>query len=298
MRDLVETYDTLQMSFDRAENKPDGHLKEYSNIREMSPARKDDITSKTLNLGYSSTQRDRLDSSRSKENGSKAFGSSADTRKTIITKKGTKKSFTLEEDKLLIRKLLEITNLNVKEISAKVVRDNAEILTQYLDRQPSSIIGRWRGYLQPIILSSIHGKLNINVTPEIYMFLISQKIKTIEEIDWNELLNRWPFQTEESLKLMVRAANTPGKTPECKYLHQRLGKLLPIKRKPTSAREVDLNNKIAEFYSILIKSDTLPQLSNKHSALNHSLNTATTSDIGMQCFEELIAQRRQTAFTS
>ena len=91
MRDLVETYDTLQMSFDRAENKPDNHLKEYSNIREMSPARKDDITSKTLNLGYSSTQRDRLDSSRSKENGSKAFGSSTDTRKTIITKKGTKK---------------------------------------------------------------------------------------------------------------------------------------------------------------------------------------------------------------
>lgn len=290
MRDLVKTYDTLQMSSGRAENKPDNHLKEYSNIREMSPARKDDITSKTLNLGYSSTQRDRLDSSRGRENGSK------DIRKTIITKKGTKKSFTLEEDKLLIRKLLEITNLNVKEISAKVVRDNAEILTQYLDRQPSSIIGRWRGYLQPIILSSIHGKLNINVTPEIYMFLISQKIKTIEEIDWNELLNRWPFQTEESLKLMIRAANTPGKTPECKFLHQRLCKLLPIKRKPTSAREVDLNNKIAEFYNILIKSDTVPQLSNNQSALNHTLNT--TSHIGMQCFEELVAQRRQTAFPS
>ena len=97
---------------------------------------------------------------------------------------------------------------------------------------------------------------------------------------------------------MVRAANAPGKTTECKFLHQRLGKLLPIKRKPTSAREVDLNNKIAEFYNILIKSDTLPQLSNKHSGLNHTLNTVTTSDIGMQCFEELIAQRRQTAFTS
>ena len=61
-------------------------------------------------MGYSSTQRDKLDSSWGRENGSK------DIRKAIITKKGTKKSFTLEEDKLLIRKLLEITNLNVKEI--------------------------------------------------------------------------------------------------------------------------------------------------------------------------------------
>ena len=74
--------------------------------------------------------------------------------------KGIKKMWTLEEDKRLIQKVLEITGLEAKEISSKVVRDNANILTQEFDRVLSSIVGRWRGYLQPIILSTMHGKLN------------------------------------------------------------------------------------------------------------------------------------------
>ena len=165
--------------------------------------------------------------------------------------KGTKKMWTLEEDKLLIRKLLEITGLQAGEINSKVVRDNGTILTQEFDRVLSSIVGRWRGYLLPIILSSLYGKLNLNVIPEVYKFLIEQKVKRIEEIDWAMLVKRWPFQTEESLKLMVRSAKNTGKYSQDEFLFQKLRRLLPLKRKSLSVRDQEFNTAIANAFSIL-----------------------------------------------
>ena len=165
--------------------------------------------------------------------------------------KGTKKMWTLEEDKLLIRKLLEITGLQAGEISSKVVRDNGTILTQEFDRVLSSIVGRWRGYLLPIILSSLYGKLNLNVIPEVYKFLIEQKVKRIEEIDWAMLVRKWPFQTEESLKLMVRSAKNTGKYSQDEFLFQKLRRLLPLKRKSLSLRDQEFNTAIANAFRIL-----------------------------------------------
>ena len=165
--------------------------------------------------------------------------------------KSTKKMWTLEEDKLLIRKLLEITGLQAGEISSKVVRDNGTALTQEFDRVLSSIVGRWRGYLLPIILSSLYGKLNLNVIPEVYKFLIEQKVKRIEEIDWTMLIKRWPFQTEESLKLMVRSAKNTGKYNQDEFLFHKLRRLLPLKRKSLSVRDQEFNTAIANAFSIL-----------------------------------------------
>ena len=168
--------------------------------------------------------------------------------------KNNKKMWTLEEDKLLIEKLLQITNLNVDQISSKVVRDQSIILAQVLGRVSSSIVGRWTSYLQPIILSDIHGKLNYNVVPEVYSFLIQQKIKKIDHIDWSHMVNRWPYQTEQSLKLIVRNASSSGKATKAKHLYQKLKHLLPLKRKPIPSKDKGFNTTIADFYNNLIKS--------------------------------------------
>ena len=175
--------------------------------------------------------------------------------------KGIKKMWTLEEDKRLIQKVLEITGLEAKEISSKVVRDNANILTLEFDRVLSSIVGRWRGYLQPIILSTMHGKLNYNIVPEVYKYLIESKVKRIEDIDWQMLVKRWPFQTEESLKLMVRSAKNWGKNEKNIFLYQKLKHLLPKKRKPLSLKDQEFNSSIATAYNDILK--TMPSINKK-----------------------------------
>ena len=168
--------------------------------------------------------------------------------------KNTKKMWTLEEDKLLIQTLLQITKLSADEISAKVIRDNANTLTQVLGRVLSSIVGRWSGYLQPIILSDIHGKLNYNVVPDVYSFLIQQKIKKIDNVDWKEMVNRWPYQTEQSLKLIVRNAKGSGKAQQDVHLHQKLKHLLRSKRKPIPSKDQEFNITIATFFNNILKS--------------------------------------------
>ena len=78
--------------------------------------------------------------------------------------KNTKKMWTIEEDKRLIQTLFKISGLEPNEITSKVVRDHGDIITQEFNRVLSSIVGRWRSYLLPIILSSLHRKLNVNVS--------------------------------------------------------------------------------------------------------------------------------------
>ena len=204
----------------------------------------------------------------------------------IITKsKNTKKMWTLQEDTMLIEKLLQITSLNADEISSKVVRDNGDVLIQELGRVLSSIVGRWRGYLQPIILSAMHGKLNHNVVPEVFTCLIRKKVKRIEDVDWLELIKTWPFQTEESLKLVIRNANTSGKTQKNTLLYQKLKKLLPGKRKPISSKDHEFNIKIAAIYNNLINSKHFSKpKSSKHargtSLISNVIEASPCYDIG------------------
>ena len=187
--------------------------------------------------------------------------------------KSTKKMWTLEEDKLLIQKLLEITGLEVIEISSKVVRDNANVLTQEFDRVLSSIVCRWRGYLQPIILSKLAGKLNYNIVPDVYKYLIQSKVNRIEDIDWQMLVKRWPFQTEESLKLMVRSAKNSGNNAKNIFLYQKLKHLLPQKRKSLSIKDQEFNSAIAVAYDNVIKA-------------KHPINVESTDLLKTVCIEE------------
>ena len=89
------------------------------------------------------------------------------------------------------------------------------------------------------------------MTPEVYKLLIEQKVKRIEEIDWAMLVKRWPFQTEESLKLMVRRAKNTGNYSQDEFLFQKLRRLLPLKRKSLSVRDQEFNTAIANAFSIL-----------------------------------------------
>ena len=194
------------------------------------------------------------------------------TASSISPKIVKRRQWKLEEDKLLIETLLQVTNLMADEIGKKVIKDSAETLTGLFNRQLSSITSRWCCYLQPIILSQALGERHRPVIAEVYSFLIYLKVMKIEEINWTQMVTKWPSQNEMSIKSMVQQANHTKKLPQHEPLHKKLKVLLPFKDKPIPTQEHQFNIEITETYNNAIKARHVPKAKKSLPLRNYTTN--------------------------
>ena len=165
--------------------------------------------------------------------------------------KKSKSNWTLEEQKRLIKLIFEMKpEFSACNITEHVAKEMFPAIQTRVNRPLSSITSHWFCILQPVILSHMYGKLEYPIISAIFSHLISQKVNTIVDIDWKNLLRIWPFQTEKSLKAIVNRANDDARLPPDKViLYEKLHTLLPYYvNKKISPKKMKSNQELVNFY--------------------------------------------------
>ena len=96
--------------------------------------------------------------------------------------------------------------------------------------QRNNIYHRWAGVIYPTILSYLSGTVNFQWKENFFHFIIDQKIISVVDIEWNILLEKWPFLTQYKLRETVKDfAKTHGKkgAPLYQNIAENLHKMEP-----------------------------------------------------------------------
>ena len=63
---------------------------------------------------------------------------------------------------------------------------------------------RYEAHIKPILLRYHYGKLDYNSKYAFMCYIVENKITAVQEIQWNEVLKLYPYETRESLYSSVR----------------------------------------------------------------------------------------------
>ena len=161
-----------------------------------------------------------------------------------------------DEEKMLIKIIFEIKpNLNASHIDEKIAKEVFPLVQNRINRPVSSVTSHWFLILQPLILSNMYGKLEYPITAAIFSHLVTQKIESVQDVNWKNLLRIWPFQNEKSLKAIVNRANDDARVPSDRIkLYEKLQVLLRYyANKKITPKKMRSYRDIIDFYERIMK---------------------------------------------
>ena len=110
-----------------------------------------------------------------------------------------RKEFNLSEDKLIIEFVNENFDIN-NPSELKAIRPKSLYpLAKQMERGQENISKRWIYKLLPIILTQLYCATDIPWKEEVVKYVIESQFKTLNEINWSFVLERWPFLTKAIL---------------------------------------------------------------------------------------------------
>ena len=100
----------------------------------------------------------------------------------------------------------------------------------------------------------MYGKLDYPITAAIFTHLITQKVYSVNDVNWKDLLTVFPFQNERSLKAIVNRANGDSRVPPQKMkLYEKMHVLLQFyANKKITPQKMKANRDVISFYEDLM----------------------------------------------
>ena len=96
--------------------------------------------------------------------------------------------------------LKAITVKNLRELSAQMNRGEQAIVNSF-------------GYrLLPILLGNLYSSSNVAWENEFFKYIIENKVKSIGDVSWTSVLQRWPHQTRFTITNKLDKAMQGGQT--------------------------------------------------------------------------------------
>ena len=100
----------------------------------------------------------------------------------------------IEEDETCLQILFKGKNCDPDLIESITYRE-LQPVAQELGRQVGPVTHHWDYRLKPVLLAYHHMCLFTNFKPPFFYYLIKQKIRVVQEIDWDKVKKRFPSQT-------------------------------------------------------------------------------------------------------
>ena len=70
---------------------------------------------------------------------------------------------------------------------------------EQIKRKPSQVKPHYEIFIKPILLKYHYGKLGYNSKYDFMRYVVENKIKSVKEIQWKEVLKLFPYETVHSL---------------------------------------------------------------------------------------------------
>ena len=83
-------------------------------------------------------------------------------------------------------------------------------LESKLERNAHAIAHRWSDFIHPTILAHLSGTVNLDWEKNFFQYIIDKKYVSVTNIDWNIVLDNWPFCTKSELSKKVIQWNKKG----------------------------------------------------------------------------------------
>ena len=108
--------------------------------------------------------------------------------------------WSIEEDETCLQILFKGKNCDPDLIESITYRE-LQPVAEELDRQVNSISHHWEYRIKPVLLQYHHMCLFTNFKPPFFYYLIQQKIRAVQEIDWVDVKRHFPSQTTVGILL-------------------------------------------------------------------------------------------------
>ena len=105
--------------------------------------------------------------------------------------------WTIDEDKFIIDTLFMNKELGISGIHSINYSDYKNF--QQIKRKPSQVKPHYEIFIKPILLKYHYGKLGYNSKYDFMRYVVENKIKSVKEIQWKEVLKLFPYETVHSL---------------------------------------------------------------------------------------------------
>jgi hypothetical protein len=122
--------------------------------------------------------------------------------KTLIQRKAINSGkWTIDEDKLFIETLFANKKLGIDAVNSVHFSDYKHF--HEIRRGPWHVHGRYERHIKPILLRYHYEKLGSNSNYDFMSYVVKNKITSVQEIQWKEVLKLFPYETRESLSIPV-----------------------------------------------------------------------------------------------
>ena len=119
--------------------------------------------------------------------------------------------FSLDED----RQILEHVNRHFDISSAvslkSIAEKNIQPIAQKLQRAGKVVVNRFKRILLPILLGNLYCTVNVSWEKEFFKYIVENKVKSIGDVNWQIVLDQWPFLTKYKIThILERARRNSG----------------------------------------------------------------------------------------
>lgn len=133
------------------------------------------------------------------------------TKKTDLSLGNLRVShFDLNEDSIILKQLFgkDATSDDVKKVSLAELKP----LENILSRKLANIRSRWVKSLTPVLLTHLAGAVSVDWKLDfLHCIANNSNYVAIQDIDWNDILERWPTQTKMSMMIYLSSVTRKHK---------------------------------------------------------------------------------------
>lgn len=189
--------------------------------------------------------------------------------------------FSLSEDCDILKHVNQIIDItSCEELKAIKLRDFTS-LSPYMKRKEELIRNRWTQTILPILLEHLLGS-NKNWKEEFLTFIVEQKVISVADVDWTEVLKRWPSQTKVTLSQQLKAIHVRSAMPNSPLYHQVIGdeKKREVK---THQSTIDRHKAIIDIYEAF---KTRNAMDREDGTSNDEENSRENIEVEIECIED------------
>ena len=153
--------------------------------------------------------------------------------------------WTIDEDKFVIEQLFMNKELGIDTINSIVHSDHKSF--QEIKRNANQVQTHYEAYIKPILLSYYYGKMDYNWKYDFLCYVVENKITSVKEIQWNEVVKLFPYQTRQSMHIAQMHIFQQHSPLDDLYLVVQ-EKLSNYKEKYPTEEEIEYRSQIVEIY--------------------------------------------------
>jgi len=154
--------------------------------------------------------------------------------------------WTIEEEKFMIETLFMNKDLGITAIRSINSSDYKNF--QPIKRNASQVRSHCEIYIKPILLKYHYGKLGCSSKYDFMCYVVENKIRSVKEINWKEVLQIFPYETTLSLHQALNQVFTYHKKSPLDHLYLVFQEHLKHSDQHPTEDKIEHQNTIVEMY--------------------------------------------------